>query len=409
MPDPAIAFDVRVLRRGATAVETLRVEAASEAALRARLSAVGDVVVGLARAPAAAPDRAPARRLGEARFDVGWWCRELRTLLLAGMTAVEAIETLAAGRHDAERARVHATLLEALRQGKSLSRAMAAAGVFPEVLVAGVTASERTSTLPAALEDFLRYDGLLRRLRQQLVSAAIYPAVVVTLGGAICLFLLLFVVPRFSRMYADLHGPVSGATQVVLWVSHAVQDGWPLLAAAAAAIVAAAAAAWRAGLLARAGMAVVDAVPMLGRQWREFRLAKLYQALALMVKGGYAFDEALQVCAGLDGGARMAARVGAVRAAIARGRSASVALAEAGLTEVVTERLLAVGERTGSFASVLQVVSERHAQTFSTFVERATRIVEPLLLLLVALAVGAIVVMMYMPIFDIANSVGAGT
>ncbi|MGN6527142.1 MAG: type II secretion system F family protein [Burkholderiaceae bacterium] len=408
MSDTAVAFDVRVLRPGASAVETLRLEAASEAELRARLSAAGDVVVGLKRAAAAASANGTPRGVAERRFDVGWWCRELRTLLVAGMTAVEAIETLAATRHDGERARIHAALLEALRQGKSLSKAMAATGAFPAVLVAGVTASERTSTLPAALEDFLRYDGLLRKLRQQLVSAAIYPAVVVTLGGAICLFLLLFVVPRFSRMYADLHGPVSGATEVVLWVSRAVQERWPLLAAAAAGLVLALLAAWRSGLLARAGMAIVDAIPLLARQWREFRLAKLYQALALMVKGGYAFDEALQVCAGLDGGARMAARVAEVRAAIARGRSASVALAEAGLTEVVTERLLAVGERTGSFASVLQVVSDRHAQTFSTFVERATRIVEPLLLLLVALAVGAIVVMMYMPIFDIANSVGVG-
>ncbi|HEX7686571.1 MAG TPA: type II secretion system F family protein, partial [Burkholderiaceae bacterium] len=314
-PAPATAFDVRVLRPGTSAVETLRLEAGSEAELRARLSAAGDVVVGLKRASAAARGDAPTRGLGERRFDVGWWCRELRTLLLAGMTAVEAIETLAAGRHDAERARIHAMLLEALRQGKSLSKAMAATGAFPAVLVAGVTASERTSTLPAALEDFLRYDSLLRKLRQQLVSAAIYPAVVVTLGGAICLFLLLFVVPRFSRMYADLHGPVSGATEIVLWVSRAVQDRWPLLAAGAAGLAVAGLAAWRAGWIARAGMVIVDAVPLLARQWREFRLAKLYQALALMVKGGYAFDEALQVCAGLDGGARMAARVAEVRAA----------------------------------------------------------------------------------------------
>lgn len=94
---------------------------------------------------------------------------------------------------------------------------------------------------------------------------------------------------------------------------------------------------------------------------------------------------------------------------IARGRSASAALAGAGLTETVTERLLAVGERTGSFSTVLQVIADRHSQAFTTFIERATRIVEPLLLLLVALAVGAIVVMMYMPIFDIAGGLGVGT
>lgn len=149
-------------------------------------------------------------------------------------------------------------------------------------------------------------------------------------------------------------------------------------------------------------------------QWRSpllaqvdhFRLAKLYQSLALMVRGGYTVDEALSVGEALELGPRLKASLARARADIARGRSASSAFAQAGLTEVVTERLLAVGERTGAFEGVLQTIAERHAQRFATFVERATRIVEPLLLLLVAMVVGGIVVMMYMPIFDMANSIG---
>ena len=83
----------------------------------------------------------------------------------------------------------------------------------------------------------------------------------------------------------------------------------------------------------------------------------------------------------------------------------AAAFGEAGLTDTVSERLLAVGERSGGFDAVLQTIADRHATAFATFVERATRIVEPLLLLVVALVVGGIVVMMYMPIFDIANGV----
>jgi len=408
MAASSTTFDVRLVRPGMGAVDEVRLDASSESELRERLVAEGAIILSMHRSRTAAPTERGAPHASGA-FDVGWWCRELRTLLVAGMTAVEAIETLAAGRQDARRERVHAGLLRALHEGQSLSRAMAGTGEFPEVLVASVMASERTSTLPAALEDFLRYDGMLRKLRQQLVSAAIYPAVVVTLGAAICVFLLLFVVPRFSRMYADLHGPISSATRIVLWVSQTVQQRWPLLAAAVAGLLILAISLWRSGWLARLGAALVDAVPPLERQWREFRLAKLYQAMALMMKGGYTFDEALQVCSGLDAGPRLARQLQDVRVEIARGRSASTALAGAGLTEIVTERLLAVGERTGSFATVLQVIADRHSQAFTTFVERATRIVEPLLLLLVALAVGAIVVMMYMPIFDIAGGLGVGS
>jgi len=392
-------YGIRYLPPGAQAVTEELAEAATEAELRARVTAAGGVVLDLRAVPAHAA--APVR------FDVAWWCRELRTLLRAGMTAVEAIETLAAGHKDAARDRVHGLLLKALREGQSLSRAMRGASVFPEVLVASVTASERTSTLAEALDDYLRYDEMLERLRRQAVSAAIYPAVVVGLGALISVFLLLFVIPRFARMYGDLHGSVSTATQLVLWLSRALRDQLPVVAGGLFALVLLVVWAWRQGWVARAAVSAIEGIEPLRRQWDHFRLAKLYQSLALMVRGGYTLDEALQVSQRLQLGTGMVDGLAVARREIARGKAASAALAAAGLTETVTERLLAVGERTGSFDTVLQTIADRHAQAFATFVERATRIVEPLLLLIVALVVGGIVVMMYMPVFDIAGGIGA--
>src|SRR6185369_14490410 len=124
----------------ATVVEEIA-SAESEAALRARWAAAGHVLLEVR----AGPSTGKQRSRGES-FSVAWWCRELRTLLLAGMTVVEALETLHAQSRDDEREPVHAALLRSLREGQSLSRAMQGAGVFPQVLVASVTASERTST-----------------------------------------------------------------------------------------------------------------------------------------------------------------------------------------------------------------------------------------------------------------------
>jgi general secretion pathway protein F len=134
-------------------------------------------------------------------------------------------------------------------------------------------------------------------------------------------------------------------------------------------------------------------------------MAKLYQCLALMVRGGYPLDDALSHCSNLGLGARPVQAVAAARADLARGLGISIALTKAGLTDDTSRRLLAVGERTGNFDRILQVVSERHVAAFSTFVERASRLLEPVLLLIVALVVGGIVVAMYMPIFDMASSV----
>jgi general secretion pathway protein F len=398
-------FFVRYVPAGAPAVREETLEANSADELRGRLQSAGGVVLQVQTQTKQGSVRTALPN--SARFDVAWWCRELETLLRAGMTAVEALETLAAGRHDGERDRVHVALLRSLREGAALSRAMRAVGVFPEVLVAGVTASERTSTLADALRDYLRYDELLQRLRRQAVSAALYPAMVIALGSLISLFLLLYVIPRFSRMYGDMQGVLSPSTQAVMWLSRTLSEQTPVLLMGAAALVGALVLAWRGGQVAQGAAWLVDQIAPLRRQWDHFRLAKLYQSLALMFRGGYTFDEALEVCAGLDLGPRMAAGITLAREHVARGKPASAAMAAAGLTEVTAERLLAVGERTGSFDSVLQTIADRHAQVFTTFVERATRIVEPVLLLAVALVVGGLVVMMYMPIFDIAGGLGA--
>lgn len=394
-------FAIRYFDPARAAVAEERAEAESEAALRSLCDKADRVILELrVEAPrAAAADRRSAP------FHVAWWCRELGTLLKAGMTVVEALETLDAQSRGTNREGVHAQLLRSLREGQSLSRAMQGSTVFPAVLVASVTASERTSTLTSALEDYLRYDEMLERLKRQVTSAAIYPAVVVSLGLVISLFLLLYVIPRFSRMYVDFHGAVSLPTQALMLVSRALQEQLPLLVGSLAVLGISLVWFWREGYALAAAVWLIEGIEPLRRQWDHFRRAKLYQSLALMFRGGYTLDEALLVCKGMGLGAAAQTSIAKARAGLARGRSVAIAFGEAGLTDTVSERLLAVGERSGGFDAVLQTIADRHASAFATFVERATRIVEPLLLLIVALVVGGIVVMMYMPIFDIANGV----
>lgn len=391
-------YRARYLSLDGGAIEETVVEAVSpEQARHAVATRLGAVMSIKAEGPS---------RSKAARFDVAWWCRELRTLLRSGMTVVEAIETLAAARSDAAAGALNAALLAELQEGRSLSQAMRRLGAYPPVLVAQVTASERTSTLAEALDDYLRYHDLLDRLRRQALSAAIYPTLVMGLGAVIVVFLLLFVMPRFSRLYGETYGQVSWATELALALSRALQvHGW-LIAAAAMATVAGSAALVkrRIGLLDR----LVERFAPFRKRRDEFRLAKLYQSLALLMRGGYTIDEALEVAADLELGRRFEQAIAQVRHEVAQGRSASLSFSSAGLTDAVTLRLLAAGERSGAFDAVLQTVSERHATAFATFVERATRIAEPVLLLVVALVVGGIVVMMYMPIFDMAGNLGGG-
>lgn len=409
-------FRARVFDKQSGEVQELTLEAVSRVELETLLRAQGQLLLS-AQAPAwwrglidvLARNAGQGTSRAKGTLDVAWWCRELRTLLLAGMTVVEAMETLNAQSLSAvlgqARAHVHDILLSRLREGQTLSAAMSASGAFPAILIAGVRASERTSNLVEALDDYLQYHEMLERMRKQVVSAAIYPSIVSGLGLVIAVFLLVFVVPRFSQIYADLRGTMSWTTQLLLQLSRLLHDHGQICSAFVAVVLTALVLAWRAGLIQRGASALAQRIAPLQRQIDEFRCAKLYHSMALMFRGGYAFDEALRQCLDLGLGPRIHAGVVQAQASLARGQRVSTALGDAGLTDAVSLRLLAVGERTGNFDKVLQTIAQRHAGNFSTFIEHATRVVEPLLLLSVALFVGGMVVMMYMPVFDIASSI----
>jgi general secretion pathway protein F len=378
-----------------TVIERL-CEAVDEASLRRSLEAEGFVVITVrtVRGRLAAPR--------VRRFDVAAWCRELASLLRAGMTVVEAVETmqLQANAAGAERQRA---LLRHLHEGRSLSQAMGDAGGFPQVLVAGVLASERTGRLADALDDFLHYDRQLRDLKRHAVSAAVYPAVVVAVGLLITLFLLLYVLPRFARMYGSFRGEISTATRVMLWVSNALGQAWPVVLAVLVLGGLGIGVAHRRGWTSLIGQQLIDVVPPLRRARQHFARASLFNAMMLTLRGGYPLVEALLVCSRLHLGRDIDMALDTARRAIEQGAPASRAFRDTGLVDEVGARLLAVGERGGQFVQVLTTLAERHAEAFATFVQRATRIVEPVLLLTVAVMVGGIVIMMYMPVFDIAS------
>src|SRR5215467_1449268 len=140
----------------------------------------------------------------QARFPLTLFSQELLVLLKAGLPLVEAIETLA----ERERRSDFRALLERiaaiLRQGNTLSSAMQQfPQAFPALYVATVQASERTSDLAPSLERYVSYQTQLEAIRKRLINAAIYPALLVGVGGLVSLFLLLYVVPRFSRIYEE--------------------------------------------------------------------------------------------------------------------------------------------------------------------------------------------------------------
>jgi general secretion pathway protein F len=375
------------------------IDAADEQAVTAMLSARGAVVL---RITAAGVDI--SRK--SARFDVRLYCRELASLLNAGMTIVEALTALVARAGTHPNVHAYGAVLGRLREGKVLSGAMEQSGLtFPSLLIAAVRASERSGRISDALSEYLRYEEMVRISRQRVINAGIYPLLVVLFGVIVCLFLLGYVVPRFSKVYDDFGGSLSLATQIILGIGIALNDYFWWFVFGLAAIIAATALASK-----RINWHNATIGLLLRFKWFEalsdrFQLARIFRTVAMLLRGGFPLVEALRMVSDLAFDPKLKRRLSAAAIAVAEGAPLGRSLGTQSLIDEVGLRLIAVGERNGQLNSVLEVVADEYQLELDNRIERMTRLIEPVLIFTVAVIIGAIVVMMYLPIFDLASGV----
>jgi general secretion pathway protein F len=373
----------------------------SEAEAVRRVTARGLRVLAI---ESAAPAEANARSGARTRFPVILFSQELLALLDAGLNLTEALTTLHAKQRAPAARAVLAEVLRALREGRMLSDVLAGLPQhFSDVYVATVRASERTGDLPQALTRYIAYQTQFETLRKKLVSASIYPAMLLCVGGFVTLFLLGYVVPRFSVVYESSGRDLPLLSAVLLAFGKAIYQHWQLALGGLAAALALLG--WglsrpegRAWLLGK-----VLGLPWLAARADEFRLARFYRAVSLLLASGIALPRAMGMVGGLLGPGQQQALL-ECRAAIDQGQSLSKALVEAGLASEVAESLVKVGERSGQMAEMLERSARFADEEFSRWVDWASRLLEPMLMVVIGLVIGTVVVLMYMPIFDLAGS-----
>jgi general secretion pathway protein F len=396
-------YEVRIFDAASGGIQAERREADSEPALRQALHAQGYTVLALR------PVRSWRNLLAQASapFDAVLFCEELRTLLLSGMSVVEAIDTLAGKEKGGDKQLLLAALRRQLQEGKPLSAALQASQhTFSPLLIASIRASERSSTLEQALDEYCRFESVGRELRRRVLSAAIYPAMVVSFGLVVSLFMLSYVVPRFARVYEDMAGAISIWTLLLMHTGAFMERYLPALLGGGVLLGAGLFLAWRRGLLRRWLLGTAGRIGLVRRQLRLYQLSSMYQTLSMLLRGGFTLSDAMPLAQQLILDPALQQRVGNARQQIMEGQRMSKAFDGGGLADSVTLRLLQVGERSGDLATILGTIAQEHRRKFVLFIERATRVVEPLLLMIVGTLVGAIIVIMYMPVFDLAGGLG---
>lgn len=389
-------YRVKVLANGS--MQELNLDAEDEQSLRHHLDAQGLMLV------AAKPERSFSLSLRKTRFDLSLFTQELIALLDAGLGLIETVETLRDKGGNEGGRQVLERIVASLYEGLPLSKALAAMPAqFPPLYVATVASAEKTGHLAAALRRYHQYDARLAGVRKKVSSALVYPLVIMAVGGLIILFLLFYVVPRFSEIYASVQDLPVAAKAMLWWGDLVKAQGMGLLLAIVAA-VAGLVFALRTAPVRTAVAEVFWRIPRMASLRHLFGLARFYRTVGLLLSGGLPVVTCLQMSAQVLP-ASMKPGLLQVLSDVSAGQPLSASMPRHGLTTAVAERLLRVGEQSGDLA----VMFERAAQFCDEELDRAidtfTKLFEPLLMLVIGGMVGVIVFLLYMPIFQLAGNV----
>ncbi len=330
----------------------------------------------------------------------------LAALLKAGLPVTECFEILLQRTGSPVLSEAIEDTMDGVRQGKSISEAMGAhPAVFPPLYIATISAGERTGDLVPAIQGHIEYLKRTEAIRKKVKSAATYPVVLVGLSLVVAGVMVLFVVPRFSRIYLGAGMELPLPTKVLLSVSGFVTGNfWVLLAALAVLVYA-----LRLFMSTGGGRAIVDAfklsLPRLGEIYLGYAMGMFTRTLGMILASGIPIIEALAMARGVLDNSVLEAKMDRVLKGTREGETVSNAIGEAGLMPDVTLSMFAVGEKSASLPAVLNDIADFHDEDVDHKVKILTGLIEPLLMVVMGLFIAAMVVALYLPIFMIGETV----
>ena len=334
--------------------------------------------------------------------DLAVFSRQFATMVNSGLPILRALAILGDQTENKELQKVLVQVRLDVEQGQSLSGAMDRhRKAFSDLYVAMVKAGETGGVLDNVL---LRLADNIEKeveLRRKVKSAMTYPVVVVMLVGLIMSAMLLFVVPQFKSIYAQLGGTLPLPTQILLTASNAVRSYWYVFAL----FLFGMSFAFRRYKRTDRGRAQMDAVklkiPVFGGLFHKTALARFSSTLGMLLRSGVPILQALDIVADTVNNKVISSAVGDVQGAVREGESMAKPLSRHSVFPPMVVQMLAVGEETGAVDTMLDKVAEFYNAEVTASVDALTSLIEPLMIAIVGGAVGAAVIALYMPMFNI--------
>jgi type IV pilus assembly protein PilC len=378
--------------------------APDERALRADLEQQGLYLLSVRRGLSLSALRLRRPRVDPALLLV--FSQELAALLKAGLPLFQSLDVMLERQKDPLFRQSVSTVREKVKAGVALSDAFRQEGdLYPPIFAASLVAGERSGNLDQVLRRFAAHLRLNQALKKKAISASIYPIVLLTMMVALVTVLLVWVIPQFRSFYEGLGAELPLPTRILLAVAGAVQANLPwIVLGLGMAVLAAVYWLRREG----SGVALDGALlrlPYFGGLMRMYATSQLMRTLATLLAGGLPLLNALEVAAASIGNRAMARAVGGATGRIREGASLTAALESTEMLEALPLEMVKVGEQTGALGDMLNAISDFYDEELDTQMAAVLSLVEPALLVLMAVIVAAMLLAFYLPMFQAISAV----
>jgi type IV pilus assembly protein PilC len=330
--------------------------------------------------------------------------RQLATLIDAGLPLLRSLNVLSKQERDSVLKNTINKLADSVQGGSTFSEGLAQhPRLFNDLYVNMVRAGELGGVLELVLTRLAEFQEKAQKVKNKVVAAMVYPVIVLCLAVAIMSFLLVFIVPKFETIFHDMLGdrPLPVVTLFVIAVSDFMQHHWAVLFGAVVIIIVC----YKLAARTKRGRAMIDRIkllaPLFGDLIRKTSISRFSRTLGTLVTSGVPILQALNITRETAGNTVIARAISQVHDSVKEGESIVLPLEASGAFPPMVISMIGVGEETGQLPEMLLKIAEVYDDEVDNSVAALTSLLEPIMIVLLALIVGTIVIALFMPLISI--------
>jgi type IV pilus assembly protein PilC len=352
---------------------------------------------------AAGKRQTSGRKVKQSQFVI--FNQQFLTLIKAGLPILHSLDLLIKRQKDRNLRTLLQNVRDRVKSGELLSDAFAAQHVFPKLYTTTLLAGEKSGNMEEVLSRFIAFQRLAMTFKKKLAVSLVYPTLLVTVVLCMSVFLVTYVVPQFAKLFENINAELPPLTVFMLAVGTNAQKYLPF---AAVGLIVLLAVLWRWKSSDR-GAAAVDRVmlklPVFGDIWLKYQVANFSRMLSTLLSGGMPLVPSLETAGG-----SMSSRIvlnGIMDAAVRvrEGQTLAGSLEQQKMFPDLSVEMIEVGESTGALPAMLNSVAEFYEEDVQTALGAAMALIEPVILIFMAVFVGGVLISLYMPIFSLGSSI----